>query len=209
MKIILRPHTLKSISKWSQRFFLMVFTLATIYCALYWGTAVRFQRAALEPPATPKAWHASIEIPRLGLAVSILEGVTPDVLHLAVGHIPGTAWPGQSGNIGLSAHRDTFFRPLRNIRVGDSITLSTTAAIHRYQVTGTRIVPPNDVSVLASTGEEILTLVTCHPFYYVGPAPNRFIVRARLQSVVAPESEIKSLRNNLLLSSIHSKLPRP
>jgi LPXTG-site transpeptidase (sortase) family protein len=192
MKIILPHRTLRLLRTTVQAFFVIVFSLATLYCAFYWFNAARFQRAALST-VVPQIWQVRLDIPRLGMALAILEGVGPETLDRAVGHIPGTAWPGQRGNIGLSAHRDTFFRPLRNIRIGDVITLTTTSATYRYSVTSTRIVPPSDVSVLASTGEELLTLVTCHPFYYVGPAPNRFIVRARVQTQTAigraPRSE--------------------
>jgi len=119
-----------------------------------------------------------LEIPRLGLSVIVIEGEDPTTLRRAAGHVPGTALPGQAGNIGISAHRDTFFRPLRNIRHNDIITLITLQGEFRYRVVSTKVVSPDDIAVLESAGDEILTLVTCHPFYFVGPAPNRFIVRA-------------------------------
>src|SRR5260370_589049 len=96
----------------------------------------------------------------------------------AVGHIPGTAVPGQTGNVGISGHRDTFFRPLRNIRQNDTITVTTLVGEYRYRVVSTKIVGPSDVAVLGRSGKEILTLVTCYPFYFVGSAPDRFVVRA-------------------------------
>lgn len=108
----------------------------------------------------------------------VIEGTGSTTLRRAVGHFPGTALPGHRGNIGISGHRDTFFRPLRNIRKGDLITLTTLGGGYRYRVVSTKIVLPSDVSVLDSDGREILTLVTCHPFYFVGAAPDRFIVRA-------------------------------
>jgi sortase A len=80
--------------------------------------------------------------------------------------------------VGITAHRDTFFRPLRNIQRNDVITLTTLRGESRYRVVSTKVVSPDDVAVLDSNGGEFLTLVTCHPFYFVGPAPNRFIVRA-------------------------------
>ena len=119
-----------------------------------------------------------IEIPRLGISVIVLEGTTTSILGRAAGHIAGTVLPGQPGNVGISAHRDTFFRPLRNIRQNDTITLATSAGEFRYRVLSTQVVSPNDVEVLKSSNAEILTLVTCYPFYFIGPAPNRFIVRA-------------------------------
>jgi sortase A len=119
-----------------------------------------------------------IEIPRLGLSVIVVEGVDRRILRRSVGHIPGTALPGQPGNVGISGHRDTFFRPLRNIRRDDIITLTTLLGDYRYRVLSTKIVSPSDVEVLDAGENEILTLVTCYPFYFVGPAPDRFIVRA-------------------------------
>jgi sortase A len=120
-----------------------------------------------------------MEIPRLGLKVIVVQGDSPRILRRAVGHIRETALPGESGNVALTGHRDTFFRPLRNIRSGDEITFKTVDAEVHYQVKSTAIVPPSDISVLQPTSEPTLTLITCFPFYYVGAAPNRFIVRAR------------------------------
>ena len=96
----------------------------------------------------------------------------------AVGHIPGTVLPGRPGNVGISGHRDTFFRPSRNIRRNDLITLTMLSGEFRYRVVSTKVVGPNDLAVLDPGESEILTLVTCYPFYFVGSAPARFIVRA-------------------------------
>jgi sortase A len=107
-----------------------------------------------------------------------MEGTTTTTLRHAAGHIEGTALPGQPGNVGISGHRDTFFRPLRHIEPNDLITLTTLAGEFRYRVLSSQVVPPDDVAVLDPSPTEILTLVTCYPFYFVGPAPSRFIVRA-------------------------------
>jgi LPXTG-site transpeptidase (sortase) family protein len=120
-----------------------------------------------------------MEVPRLRLKVIVVQGDSPAALRRAVGHIRETALPGEAGNVALAGHRDTFFRPLRNIRSGDAITFKTLDGEFRYQVESTAVVPPSDVSVLQPSGERMLTLITCFPFYYVGTAPNRFIVRAR------------------------------
>jgi LPXTG-site transpeptidase (sortase) family protein len=120
-----------------------------------------------------------MEIPRLGLKVIFDQGDSPGILRRAVGHIPETALPGASGNVVLTGHRDTFFRALRNIQPGDSITLRTSGGEFQYEVESTAVVPPSDTSVLQSSNMPTLTLITCFPFYYVGPAPRRFIVRAR------------------------------
>ncbi len=131
------------------------------------------------PPARESV-IGRLEIPRLRIGVMVREGADEGTLSRAVGHIPGTALPGNIGNIGLAGHRDTFFRALRNIRSDDIIELQTTGGTYRYVVKSTRIVTPRDVSVLNASGGETLTLVTCYPFYYVGSAPKRFIVHAAL-----------------------------
>jgi sortase A len=119
-----------------------------------------------------------LEIARLGLSVMVVEGDDHRTLRRAVGHIPGTSLPGQAGNMALTGHRDTFFRPLRNIRTDDIVTLTTLTGEYRYRVLSTQVVSPENVSVLDSSRSQILTLITCHPFYFVGAAPDRFIVRA-------------------------------
>lgn len=119
-----------------------------------------------------------IEISSIGLAAMIMEGVDGRTLRHAVGHIPGTPLPGESGNVSLAGHRDTFFRALRNIQKDDEITLTTLHGSYRYRVDWTRVVAPADTRVLAPTPGPSLTLVACYPFYFVGPAPQRFIVRA-------------------------------
>jgi sortase A len=100
-------------------------------------------------------------------------------LQRAVGHIRGTPLPGQRGNVALAGHRDTFFRGLRDIRVNDEITLTTLSGSYRYRVDSTKVVKPEETEVLEDDGDDILTLVTCYPFNFVGSAPSRFIVRAR------------------------------
>jgi sortase A len=119
-----------------------------------------------------------LSIPSLKLDVMVVEGVEEDYLRHAVGRIPGTALPGEKGNMGIAGHRDTFFRPLRLIHLGDTITLRTLAAFYRYRVVATKVVEPEDVQVLDPGANDGLTLVTCFPFYYLGPAPKRFIIKA-------------------------------
>jgi sortase A len=121
-----------------------------------------------------------IEISRLGLSVAILQGTSSRVLRLGAGHIEGTPLPGEPGNSGVAGHRDTFFRSLKDIRKGDQIQIQTATALQRYDVDWVKGVGPDDTSVLKSSGDEsTLTLVTCYPFYLVGPAPKRFVVHAR------------------------------
>ena len=120
-----------------------------------------------------------MEVPRLGLKAIVIQGDSPTILRRAVGHLPGTALPGDSGNVALAGHRDTFFRPLKGILPGDGITLKTPERDFQYSVESIAVVPPTAVQVLQASGGRTLTLITCFPFYYVGSAPNRFIVRAR------------------------------
>lgn len=131
----------------------------------------------------PRAGEAigRIEIPRLHLSVMVLEDAAPKILLVAAGHIKGTALPGTTGNIGIAAHRDTFFRPLREVKPQDAIELTTSYGKFRYVVDAIEIVDPSDVQVLHQTADPELTLVTCYPFSYVGAAPKRFIVHARQQ----------------------------
>jgi sortase A len=111
----------------------------------------------------------------------VLEGTGTKTLRVAAGHIPGTALPGVAGNVGIAAHRDTFFRPLRQVRPKDTIVLTTSYGTFRYIVDAVEIVSPTDVQVLHRTFHPELTLVTCYPFFYVGFAPKRFVVHARQQ----------------------------
>jgi sortase A len=122
-----------------------------------------------------------LEIPRLGVSVVVRAGSDARTLQLAVGHIPGTALPGDRGNVGLAGHRDTFFRRLRDIQPDDEIRMTTPEGTFRYHVERTLIVQPQDVWVLDASSDPVLTLVTCYPFTYVGSAPERFIVRASLE----------------------------
>jgi sortase A len=132
---------------------------------------------AAPPPAIEGSLVGRVEIPRLGVSSLVLEGVAGSTLRHGVGHIPRTSLPQQPGNVGLAGHRDTVFRALQDVRPGDLILLDTLAGSYRYQVDWTRIVQPDDVSVLAAAARAELTLVTCYPFHYVGSAPERFIVR--------------------------------
>ena len=145
----------------------------------------------VSPPEThtrvPGGVVGRIEIPRLGVSTIVRTGVDARTLQLAVGHIPGTALPGEPGNIGLAAHRDTFFRRLRDIRPHDAIRLVTADGTFAFRVQRTRIVWPKDTWVLNATAEPTLTLVTCYPFTYVGSAPQRFIVHAVSTTSVPPD----------------------
>jgi len=127
-------------------------------------------------------------IPRLNLRSVVREGTGPATLDVALGHIPETSLPGQPGNVGIAGHRDTLFRGLRAIRENDLIELQTVFGSYSYRVEGSAVVRPGDVGVLAGGKGPQLTLVTCYPFYYIGPAPERFIVKARLLTAEPPEA---------------------
>ena len=220
MKIIVRKEPLRQILKWSQRALFACAILLLGYCGFALADAWLFQRRASQgsrpaaarsacgepgharnryplplrksPPAVAGSLIGRIEIPRLLLSVVVVEGVDKTSLRRAVGHIPGTALPGEAGNVGLAGHRDTFFRPLKDVKIKDEIQVSTLKGNFKYEVVSLRIVEPENVGVLAPSGENVLTLVTCYPFYFVGPAPKRWIVRARqVSSQTVASSNVK------------------
>jgi sortase A len=121
-----------------------------------------------------------LEVPSIHLSTTVLEGSDDATLSRASGHIEDTPFPGQPGNVGIAGHRDTVFRPLRYVHLGDTLVLTTSNRIYRYRIRKTFIVGPDDVYVLDPTEHPTLTLVTCYPFEFVGHAPQRFIVQADL-----------------------------
>ena len=139
-----------------------------------------WRRTATDPASAPLA---ILRIPKIHLEVPVLEGTDDVVLNRAVGHIEDTARPGTAGNSGIAGHRDGFFRGLKDVLPGDSIELETAGATEVYRIERTWIVDPEDVTVLDPTPVRSLTLVTCYPFYFVGSAPRRFIVRAAIAEV--------------------------
>jgi sortase A len=188
------PHTrVRLFLRGAERFFFVVGLLALLWVAvvyvempLYqlWANSRlnQMQKGRKEKLRTPSSGSliGRIEISRIGLSTILLEGADSRTLRLAAGHIPGTAFPGGAGNIGIAGHRDTFFRKLQRIRDNDIITLTTPQGSFRYQVDSVQIVEPGDVDVLDGFPSETrLTLVTCYPFRWVGSAPHRFVVSAR------------------------------
>jgi sortase A len=136
-------------------------------------------RPSASAPA-PGTLLGRLEAPSVQLSAALLEGSDDGTLSRGAGHIEDTALPGQGGNIGIAGHRDTVFRPLRRVHVGDALSLTTADRIYHYRISKTSIVGPDDVYVLDPTRDPTLTLVTCYPFEFVGHAPKRFIVRAEL-----------------------------
>jgi sortase A len=180
-----------------ERLLLLVALAAFSYVAGTMGSAALYQdyesrqldavlrgarpAATATTPAVTRRVLGRLEIPTLGVSTIVREGEDARTLQLAVGHIAGTSLPGAPGNMGLAGHRDTFFRRLREINPGDLIRLVAVEGTFTYAVESTEIVDPDDLWVLDPTPEPSLTLVTCYPFTYIGTAPERFIVRARLK----------------------------
>jgi sortase A len=131
-----------------------------------------------EPRLETGAVLAALSIPRVQLSAMVLHGSDARTLARGPGHLEHTAVPGEAGNVVIAGHRDSFFRPLRHIRRGDDIFLETRAGHFHYRVISLRVVGPREVSVIAPTTEDVLTLITCYPFSFLGHAPDRFIVRA-------------------------------
>lgn len=198
MKLRAGRKELQRILRWTHRTLLAAGVAVLGYCGFILGDAWMFQHRASErleqrrvegraggaadagiPPAVgADGLIGRIEIARIGLSAMVVEGTDRATLRRAVGHISHTAMPGQAGNIGIAGHRDTYFRPLRDVVQADVVTLTTMRGEFRYRVVSTRIVGPSEISVLRATAVEVLTLVTCYPFFFVGSAPSRFIVRA-------------------------------
>jgi sortase A len=132
--------------------------------------------AASSPPALSTIGR--ISVPRLHLRAMVDEGDDDATLRHAVGHIPGTALPGSVGNVAMAGHRDSFFRGFEDLQRNDEIDVETLQGVFRYRIDEFSVVDPANTSVLAATRGKTLTLITCFPFHYIGPAPRRFIVRA-------------------------------
>jgi LPXTG-site transpeptidase (sortase) family protein len=173
-----------------------------VYCAVILVEARRTRNLPIEPVRvtmtlpgdanTPPAASPSrtappagtvigrIELPSLNLSAPLLEGTDDKTLSRGAGHIEDTAFPGEIGNVGIAGHRDTDFRPLKRVKAGDEMVVTTADRVYRYRVDRTFIVDPKDVYVLDPTKEPTVTLVTCYPFQYIGHAPRRFIVQGTL-----------------------------
>ena len=147
-----------------------------------WQTQEERPPAPIQPSAPIQSGDtiAKLSIARLNSEWYVIAGAGKSELRRGPGHVSESALPGENGNCIIAGHRDTHFRELRNVQVGEEITLDSGGKSYLYRVTERRVIKPTETSVLNPTKEPILTLITCYPFYYVGPAPNRFIVRAEL-----------------------------
>jgi sortase A len=132
-------------------------------------------------PARDPLLIGKLEVPRIGLSVMVREGVDDATLRRAAGHLPSTALPGEPGNLVILGHRDTFFRGLRELEQGDAVTVSTTRGHFTYQIESIQVVEPDSIDLAAPASEAVATFITCFPFKYVGPAPQRLVARARLK----------------------------
>jgi sortase A len=189
-------------------FFLAFGLLALGYAGFVVADSYAYQTIEMkkfEPQGLPSEPHilaegdviGEIQVPRLGLNVIVVQGDSRANLRRAVAHLSKSALPGEWGNVTVVGHRDTFFRPLRNIRLGDEIRFKTRQHSFDYLVQSIAVVAPTDTRVLETSTGRDLTLLTCYPFYYVGPAPKRFVVRARevdgsSQEQPAGENELKA-----------------
>jgi sortase A len=167
-------------------------------------------QTTIQPQVQPHIRNGEIvgrlAIPRLNVRAMVREGTGERTLGLALGHIPGTALPGQKGNIGVAGHRDTLFRALKDVAANDEITFETPHDTFVYRVENTRIVKPEDVQVLDPGPTRELTLVTCYPFEYVGSAPDRFIVKAKLISDTAGDNDIHEQPAHVIaVAAVHPK----
>lgn len=129
--------------------------------------------------AKPGSYLFQLSFPRQEATFDVVEGTTAKALRKGPGHLEGSAMPGKSGNTVIAGHRDTHFRVLKDVVVGDEILIDAAAKSYRYRIVEAKIVSPKDVRSLRPESDAVITLITCYPFYYVGPAPQRFVVRAR------------------------------
>lgn len=138
--------------------------------------------SAAAPPSSPANGLMRLVIPRINLDAIVVEGSSRRALMRGPGHLETTAYPGDEGNVVITAHRDTFFRHIYELNKDDVIQVQRNGMTYLYQVTGKKIVEPTDLAVAAPTKDARLTLITCYPTYFIGPAPERLVVFSRLLS---------------------------
>ena len=149
-----------------------------------------------------------LRIPKISVEVPILEGTDDLSLNRGVGHVPGTAGPGENGNVAIAGHRDGFFRGLKDVVIGDRIEMVTLQRTETYTIDGVFIVERNDVSVLQPESLSSLTLITCYPFYFIGSAPQRYIVHATVTDPTGESSHTRTTKvrtGNLAMAKLPNK----
>jgi sortase A len=190
--------------KWLERVLWSVGLGLALWCGFVFLEAQRYARMPVPAPvasylpgedsdgapstAHPVAngqWVARLEAPSVEMTATVLEGSDSRTLRRAAGHIEYTPLPGLGGNVGIAGHRDTTFRPVRNLKTGDPLRLTTVDRVYEYRVSDIKIVDPDAVEVLRPTKQPVLTLVTCYPFDFIGNAPKRYIVHAELTGEAA------------------------
>lgn len=148
-----------------------------------WAAQNSTASPALQPTSASVADNlVRLTIPKINVDAIVVEGTSAKDLMRGPGHIRSSAYPGEQGNVVISAHRDTFFRHIVELSKGDQIQLQRRGITYTYEVTGKKITDPNDVSVIQQTQDARLTLITCYPTYYIGPAPERLVVFSKLVS---------------------------
>jgi sortase A len=215
--------------RWFSRIFLSAGTVVLASCIYIWADARLYQalqsrRFDQRLPAKSNGHVADcstfasgdsssigqLHIPRIGLSVVVLEGDDARALRRGAGHIPRSAWAGHAGNLAIAGHRDTFFRGLRDVRKDDEIELTTLNGSYVYRVESIQIVGSSEMQVLDKTTASVLTLITCFPFSYIGPAPSRFVVRAHQISSTAREDlrECRDLPQSAVHQNVNAEVRR-
>jgi sortase A len=161
-----------------------------------------------EPVALRGSPIAALSIPRIRLSAVVLQGSDARTLRHGPGHLANTAAPGDSGNVVIAGHRDSFFRPLKDVQIGDDIFLETPTARVQYRVTSLWVVKPTDLGVIEPAGESVLTLITCYPFWMLGNAPDRFVVRA-VQVTNATAAPVAELATSSAIAIPDAEAPTP
>jgi sortase A len=156
------------------------------------------QQLAMPAPGRPKLTGIDlltrVSIPKINLDAIVVEGASRKQLSIGPGHMKQTAMPGEPGNAVITGHRDTFFRHIYELQKGDEIVVRRNGQVFRYEVTGKKIVKPEDVSVLKQTPDPRLTLITCYPTYYIGPAPERLVIFSKLVEGDSANPPVKNIQ---------------
>ncbi len=184
-----------SARRYVPRALMLAGVLLLIYVGVQYGQMYREQRRLAQEwqaQQTAPVLHAAersesadtaltrLSIPKIDLNAIVVEGTSHHALLLGPGHMEDTPQPGEPGNVVITGHRDTFFRHVYELHKGDTITVQRGGRSYHYEVFEKKIVKPDDIAVAGASGDNRLTLITCYPIYYIGPAPDRLVVAAKL-----------------------------